>query len=240
VNGLIVSGSIAHGCCRPESDVDVMILVGDAEHEERLRSQRTCFFSTELCTYPGGYVDGKYVSEAFLREVAARGSEPARYAFQDARVIFSKSAALEPLLRAVVRYPLEQKAERIQRFQAQFEAWRWYAGEALARQNAYLLGFAVAKLVLFGGRVVLAHNELLYPYHKWFLRVLAAAPEKPEGIVPAMLELSARPTRAGVDAFVEMIRAFRAWEVDAAGWGAAFMRESELNWLAHSPPVDDI
>src|SRR5688572_10230978 len=74
VLGLILGGSIAHGFCSAESDVDVMIVVSDADHEERLRTRRTCFFSRELCTYPAGYVDGKYVSEGFLRAVEAKGS----------------------------------------------------------------------------------------------------------------------------------------------------------------------
>ena len=76
VVGLLLAGSLAHGYQSAESDVDVMIVVSDEEHRDRMRPGGTCFFSRELCTYEAGYVDGKYTSTGFLREVAAKGSGP--------------------------------------------------------------------------------------------------------------------------------------------------------------------
>lgn len=240
VVGLILAGSIAHGFCTPESDVDVMLVVSDEDHAERLRTVRTGFFSRELCTYEAGYVDGKYISEGLLRQVAARGSEPARFAFKDARVIFSKDPALPALVEQSARYPSEGKADRIRRFQAQVEAWRWYSSEALKQKNLPLLRMAVAKLTLFAGRIVLAHNELLYPYHKWFLRVLAGAPEQPPGLLEQIEGLARAPDADGVERFTTLIRGFKSWEVDPIGWGAQFMLDSELNWLHAPPPIDDL
>jgi hypothetical protein len=240
VVGLLLVGSIAHGFCSAESDVDVMIVVSDEDHERRLRTRDTCFFSRELCTYSAGYVDGKYISEGFLRAVRQRGSEPARFAFKDARVAFSRSPTLASSLLDVARYPVEEKAARIRRFQAQFQAWSWFASEALSKQDPYLLSMATSKLCLFGGRIVLAHNELLYPYHKWFMRVLAQAPDKPAGLLPAIERLLAAPDADGVERLVTLVREFRTWEVDAIGWGAEFMEESELCWLRGAAPVDDI
>ena len=45
VTGLILGGSIAHGFHSAESDVDVMIVVSDVAHRERLSTRRTGFFS---------------------------------------------------------------------------------------------------------------------------------------------------------------------------------------------------
>lgn len=240
VLGLLLGGSLAHGFDSAESDVDVMIVVHDSDHAERLRTGRTCFFSRELCTYPAGYVDGKYISESLLEEVASKGSEPARFAFQDAQLLFSRSASLPQLMQAAARYPLAGKAERIRRFQAQFEAWFWYTGEALKRRNAYLLNTTVAKLTLFGGRLILAHNEMLYPYHKWFLRVLERAPEKPADIVAQIEQLARTPATETIESFVHTIRSFRGWEVTHAIWPALFMQDSELNWRSGTTPVDDL
>jgi predicted nucleotidyltransferase len=240
VLGLILAGSIAHGFSTPESDVDVMIVVSDADHEERLRTRRTCFFSRELCTYPAGYVDGKFISEGFLGAVKAKGSEPARNAFKNARVLFSRIPDLQGMLADVSRYPVEEKAARIHRFQAQFQAWSWFANEALKRQDPHLLHTAASKLSLFGGRIVLAHNEILYPFHKWFSRVLAQAPEKPDGLLPAMDQLLRAPGAESIELFGTLIRGFRTWEIDPIGWGAEFMEESELSWLRGVAPVDDL
>ena len=240
VSGLLLVGSIAHGFCSAESDVDVMILVSDADHQQRLETRRTCFFSRELCTYSAGYVDGKYVSPKFLRTVQERGSEPARFAFESAQVLFSKDPSLAGSVRDIARYPVAEKAQRIHRFQAQFQAWSWFASEALKKKDPYLLATASQKLCLFGGRIVLANNERLYPYHKWFMRVLAQAPEKPAGLLPALERVLTAPDAAGIDQLVAMIREFRTWEIDSVGWGAEFMEESELGWLRGAGPVDDI
>jgi hypothetical protein len=240
VLGLLLVGSIAHGYCSAESDVDVMIVVTDEDHEQRLRTRNTCFFSRELCTYDAGYVDGKFISEGFLRTVRQSGSEPARFAFQNARIMFSRNPALAGLLEDIARYPVGEKGVRIRRFQAQFQAWSWFAGQALSKQDPYLLSTAISKLCLFGGRIVLAHNELLYPYHKWFLRALAQAPEKPDGLLTAIERLLAAPDADGIERLVKLVREFRSWEVDSIGWGAEFMEETELSWLRGAAPVDDI
>jgi hypothetical protein len=240
VSGLVLGGSIAHGFASAESDLDVMIVVSEAERRERVRGGQACFFSRELCSYAAGYVDGKYVSEEFLEEVAAKGSEPARFACQDARVVFSRSATLGPLLARAARYPREQEAERLQRFQAQFEAWSWYAGEALKRQDLPLLRTAVSKLSLFGGRIVLLHNQLLYPYHKWFLRVLATAPEQPPALLSCIDELARAPERESVERFGQLVREFRGWEIAPNTWSALFLQDSELTWLHGSVPIDDM
>ena len=240
VRALILGGSLAHGFATETSDVDVMIVVADDEHQRRLATGQTCFFSRELCVYPEGYVDGKYISPGFIEQVAARGSEPARFAFKDGQTLFTRNPRLPDLLQKAAQYPREQKTERLWRFQAQFEAWFWYATEALKKENLPLLRTAVSKLTLFGGRIVLAHNELLYPYHKWFLRVLASAPEQPPQLMAGILTLSENPSLAAVEAFGQAIRGFKTWEISHATWPAQFLRDSELNWLTQTPPIDDL
>jgi hypothetical protein len=240
VVALLLGGSIAHGFARPTSDIDVMILVADADYERRRQVGQLVFVDRGLCTYPEGYVDGKFLGAGFLDTVAACGSEPARFAFQDAQVLFSRIDALDATLHAIARYPVEQKADRIRRFSAQLEAWNWYAHEALKLNNAYLLGLAIGKLVLFGGRLILAHNELLYPYHKWFLKVLEAAPDKPGNLLSLIADLYAAPSEARVDQFYETVKRFRDWETSDTLWANQFMLDSELNWLSGNPPVDDL
>lgn len=101
--------------------------------------------------------------------MAARGSEPARFAFDGARVLFTRlpEGEVEGELARAVRYPAEGKGERVRRFRAQLDAWRWFCGEGRKKGDGYLVGLAARKLVLFGGRLVLVENEVLYPFHKW-------------------------------------------------------------------------
>ena len=240
VEALILGGSLAHGFASPISDVDVMILVSDESYAKRLSEGQSQFFNRELCTYAEGYVDGKYLGMSHLTQVAEKGSDPARFAFKDAQVLFSRRESIGELLQSIARYPVTQKTKRLQRFYAQFEAWHWYVDEALKHENRYLLGTSINKMVLFGGRLILAHNELLYPYHKWFLRVLAEAKEKPPELLACIENLYQMPSVENSQLFYEMIKDFRDWPVLENGWPAQFMLDSELNWLAGATPVDDL
>jgi predicted nucleotidyltransferase len=240
VEAVLLGGSVAHGFARPDSDIDVVIVVSDEDFAARQRDGRLHFYDAELAAYPGGYVDGKYVTAGFLRSVAEKGSEPARFAFKDSRILYSRLDGLEEIVGRIASYPTEAKADRLLRFEAQFEAWHWYAGEALRLGNQYLLGVAVAKLVLFGGRMILAHNELLYPYHKWFLGALESAPDRPADLMAIIADLYASPTAENVERFYESIKGFREWSSAETPWPVQFMMDSELNWTEGSTPVDDL
>jgi hypothetical protein len=240
VLAVLLSGSIAHGFETARSDVDLMIFIPEESHREHVRRAQVTFFNRELATYEGGYVDGKYLSPSFVQQVLERGSEPARFAFEGARVLFNKIPDFEEKIGRVAEYPLAGKAERIKRFYAQFEAWRWYCGEALKQGNPYLLGTSVSRLILFGGRLILAHNEMLYPYHKWFLNVLEKAQDKPADLLACIRALSGSPTIEHIERFYEKVQTFQIWSEDPHGWPVQFMLDSEWNWMDGKTPVDDL
>ena len=132
VHAVMVGGSLAHGFGKPESDVDIQIVIGEHDYAARLETGDLTFFSRELATYEGGYVDGKYTTAEFIGEVARRGSEPARFAYADARLIFCRDESISDLIVSAARYPIENKVERIVRFNAQLEAWHWFVSEAVS------------------------------------------------------------------------------------------------------------
>ena len=240
VLALLLSGSIAHGFESAASDVDIMIFLAEEEYQKRLQTGQITFFNTELSTYAGGYVDGKYLSLNFVKQVLAKGSEPARFAFEGSRVLFSRVDSFAEDVCKIAEYPVAEKAERIKRFYAQFEAWHWYSGEALAKGNQYLLGTSVSKLILFGGRLILAHNQMLYPYYKWFLKVLENAREKPSDLLASIQSLTETPTAETVEAFYERVKTFQPWSDNPHHWPVQFLFYSELNWVDGHTPVDDL
>jgi predicted nucleotidyltransferase len=240
VQALLLSGSIAHGFQSPASDIDLMVFVSEEDYQTRFQTGQLHFFNTDLCTYEGGYVDGKYLSLNFVKQVLEKGSEPARFAFEGSRVLFSRVQGFEEDVCKIAEYPVGEKAERIKRFYAQFEAWHWYCGEALAKGNGYLLGMSVSKLILFGGRLILAHNEMLYPYHKWFLRVLEGAKDKPSSLIACIQSLTGAQTKENIEAFYEMIKTFQPWSDNPYRWPVQFLLDSELNWINGETPVDDL
>lgn len=240
---LLLGGSLAHGFARPDSDIDVAIVLTPAAFVAQKATGRLHYNNRELCTYPG-YIDGKYMDEDFLRAVAARGSDPARFAFKDARVLFSRLPGLERILADIVRYPVEQQAGRVERFAAQLLGWRWYASEAARQQNAYLDLLARQKIVLFSVRLVLALNQEFFPYHKWMLRVLDTVPRQPPGMRAAIDALVRTPGLSGdaIDRYCRDVLAFAGIDHDTANasWPTFFMRDTELRWMSEEPAIDDL
>lgn len=242
VVGLLLGGSLAHGFATEASDVDIVIVVTPDEFARREAATALTFLSHDLATYEGGYVDGKYVSTDFLRDVAERAGDATRWGYDNARIVFTRDPGLADLLDAVVRYPAERVAERRERFVAQLLAWRWYHDQGVQKGDPYLQGIALNRVVLFACRLVLVENALLYPFHKWVMRVTAGAPHRPAGLMDDLAGVYAEPTPERVDALVGGLLAHYGIDRAAAErtWGAFFVRDTELSWRAGPPPVDDL
>ncbi len=237
---LIVAGSLTKGYGGPDSDVDGFLVVTDDEFDRRMETGELTYFSTEPCDYPGGYVDAKYVTLAFLEAAAERGSEPARAAFLGALVPWSEIDDLHVLLDRIVAYPEAEREQKMERFLSQLSAAQWFASEAERRSDPYLASWAANRLVLFGCRLLLAHNRVLFPYHKWLLRAVGDLREKPDGLLDLIEQLLAAPTLENANAFASAIVFFRSWPISKTLWTAQILLDNEWNWLDHPPPVEDL
>ncbi|HWI64772.1 MAG TPA: hypothetical protein VNT75_23330 [Symbiobacteriaceae bacterium] len=236
---LLVGGSIARGWERDDSDVDIILVGTNEEVARRTAEGRLHYFDRSVCDYPGGYVDGKIVDWQFLTDVAERGAEPARAAFVGATVAYSHRADLASVLSQIVSYPSGEYEGKVSSFYAQVEAMRWYMGEADKRQDRYLAMHVASELVLYGGRMILAHNRVLYPYHKWFMRCLAEAPEKPAGLMELIDDLLARPCAETAGEFASAVLGFADWPRPTEGWGARFMYDVEWAWRRGAAVLGD-
>jgi hypothetical protein len=177
-----------------------------------------------------------------LEAVASRGSEPARYAWKDARPLFDRSEGLDELLARVVRYPIEGRDARVTRFTAQLMAWRWYHSEAVKRDSPYLGALARHKVTLFACRIVLARNERLYPFHKWLLAETERASDRPPDLLTDIDRMLREPDQARVEALVMRVLDWYAIDEPAANatWGQRFLEDTELAWLHDRAPIDDV
>ena len=238
VLGVLLAGSIGHGFARPDSDVDLLIILPDDLHAAHERDGTLTFIDRDCCSWENGYVDCKYVSPGLMERVKADGSEPARFAYAGASVVFSRIDGLEALIAQIASYPIERKEKNLRSFFAQFRTWNWFCGEAFKHENAYLLSQSIDNLILFGGRLLLAHNETLYPYHKWFLKVLDGVRERPEGLMKQIDDLLAVRDAEKVARLYESIAKFRDWP--DASWSHQFMIDSELSWLTGRTSIAEI
>jgi len=236
---LIIGGSVAKGMEREDSDIDVILVATDEEFEKRKKNNMYIYYEQKFCDYPGGYVDGKVVDLQFLRTVAERGSEPARDAFRDAWIAFSKIPELEETLIRIPVFQKKEKLKKIRKFYSQFETANWIIKEAERRNDDYLLTRGITDLILFGGRLILEHNEILYPFHKLFMLTLEKALEKPENLMSLITTLLSERNSKNAEELYNVIKNFRKWETQKF-WAIRFLLDTEWAWIEGKPYVGDL
>jgi len=237
---LIIGGSVAKGYARPDSDVDFMIVANEEEFARRDAADDLFINRRDLCDYEGGFVDGKVIDLAYLRDVAAFGNEPSRAAFQGAFMAFCHCREVEDILPTIPVYPEQGHDRRIKAFYSMAFIQNWLMGEAARHANPYTTLRAASQLALYAGRLILAHNRVLYPYHKWLTRALEEAPEKPAGFMTALATLSTAPSAETAGRLFDGLRRFRDWgvqDIEAYAW---FMREVEWGWRDGAAALEDL
>lgn len=241
VLAVLIGGSIAHGTAIKSSDIDIMILISDTDYNIRNMDGKIWEGRTIEC---GGFgeifCDMKYISLSYLDKVIKYGNEPSRFAFDGVIMSYSKIENLDKKLIEVSKYPVGKKQSNIDRFYAQLKTWHWYCAEAVKKENKYLLSHSVNKLILFAGRLILAHNEILYPYHKWFLHELEKVDDKPSNMMAMIETILESPAIEDIDLFYETIADYKTWYKGDVPSPNMFIVDSELAWMQDRTPIDDI
>ena len=236
---LIIGGSVAKGYARDDSDVDFLIIASDDAFEEHRRARDLFINRRDLCDYDGGFVDGKIINLAFLEDLARKGNEPSRAAFEGAFAAFSHIPNLDDLLQRIPVYPEAGHDDRVRAFYSMAFIQHWLFHEAERHGNRYTLTRAASQLALFAGRLILAHNRRLFPYHKWFYRTLESVPEKPAGLMACFDALLDEPNGDHATELFGSIRNFRDWgvsDIEAYTW---FMTDVEWSWMSGQTPIED-
>jgi predicted nucleotidyltransferase len=240
VLAILLGGSIAHGFARPGSDIDLLLIVSQEEFQKRKASNELAFCLRDICTYENGYIDCKIADLDFLSKVSEYGSDAAKYAFKDNKILFSRYENLNNLLSKISAFPKEKINERRKRFASQLLAWKWFYSEGVKKKNNYLIFLALQKIVLFSSRIILNENELLYPFHKWVLEEVKLAALKPKGIIKRIEELFEIHSIEKVNEFCKEILDFINFNEKTVDWPNYFLNDSEQNWIEHEPPIDDL
>ena len=102
------------------------------------------------------------------------------------------------------------------------------------------MDFSISNFVLFAGRLILAHNETLYPYHKWFLKVLECVKDKPDNLMLYIHNVLENKTEESVETLYNSIINFNKWSRSDKHWSIRFMLDSELNWMNGYVPIADL
>ena len=236
---LIIGGSVAKGYARADSDVDFLIVATDEAFERHFSARDLFINRKDLCDYECGFVDGKIINLAFLADLADKGNEPSRAAFEGAFAAYSHIPDLDVLLQRIPVYPEAGHDERIKAFYCMAFINHWLIHEAERHGNRYALTRAASQLALYCGRLILAHNRRLFPFHKWLPSALESVPDKPDGLMACFNELLEEPGGDQASTLFELVRDFRDWgvsDLEAYTW---FMTDVEWSWLSGTTPIED-
>jgi predicted nucleotidyltransferase len=238
VLALLVMGSVARGEARHDSDVDCRVIFADAEYRRRAAAGELLLNFSHLAEAPGKGAGGEAGDARLLRDVAERGPEVWRFALKDA-LVFSKDPEVDRLVERGSAYPEHERTDKMVGFVSQLPVHHAYLIFGEYSRTPYVLAQCAVQIVLFGGRLILAHNRMLYPGRKWFMRQLRRAPEKPEGFLELATTLLERPSIAASRAFLDAVEGFAEWPRAPEGAMARFCRDEELAWRTGSPMPGD-
>lgn len=239
VIAIILTGSVARDDAREDSDIDLVILVGDEEYKKRQSTHTLDIDLSQFTEYENGQAGGVFVSKQFLQEAVNKADERERFHFFKAKVLFTEDPEVTTLVRDIAQYPEVERTEKMMSFRSQLPVHLAYLQLAVYSKNNYLLAETVSSLVLFGGRLLLAHNRMLYPSRKWFMREFAAAPDKPEGIIELAEALLKEPSIEKAREFHDAIVNFQEWPEPPEGFWQRFREDNEWTWRSGKSPIAD-
>ena len=234
---VVVGGSLARGTEREDSDVDVYLVVTDEAYAAADQAERLSYVDDDIATFPGGYVDIKVATLAYLRAAAQEGDDPVRASFLQARVAWTRDPEVPELVAAIPVLPEAAWQDRAGSFVAQMRLYGGYflrQGHQLG--NELLLRWAAIHLLTSAGRALLAHAHVLYPGAKYLSGLLAALPDLPAGYQEISQRLLEAPDPASGRALMDLVEAHATWPITPAQTLSRFVRENELTWLTRIPP----
>lgn len=235
---VITTGSVARGSERPDSDVDLCLVLTEDAFAESWRQNRLSYVEHEGASYDGGYFDIKVASPALLREAAERADDPMRASFLDARVAWSCIDDLAQVIAAIPVLPDEAWDERMASFIAQARLHGGYfLDQAVTLGNVHLLHHAAVHLVSAGGRALLALNRTLFQGHKYLDPTLERLERIPTGYLAAAGAVLASPDRGAAAAYLDLLERFHDWPLPRDQSLSTFVRDNELAWFSgRNPP----
>jgi hypothetical protein len=237
--GVVLVGSVARGEDRPDSDVDLYLVVDDAAFDRAASAGRIAFVDRTGMEDPHCYLDVKLVSPSYLREAAGAGDDPLRASFVGARVLWDAGDDLPALVSAILAPDATYFADLETAFAAQVSLHGGYfLPQALELGKPLLAHHAAVHAAYAAGRLVLAHDGTFFRGAKYLDAQLAASPSTPSGLARLLTDLVIDP------------RAARMREVEAAlsplvprGFSISdevlsrFITDNELGWRTRmSPP----
>lgn len=199
---LILSGSVAKGTERADSDIDGIVVLTEEEYEFKEKNHATTEAVNGLCTYEGGYFDIKYMTKKYLQELAKKGSEPARNAFHKARILFSNDAEINEILSLIPVFQANEKEEKLLSFYSDFWMNYYYFLKCCSLEG-YMKMRTIAEMIYASCRILLQEHEILFDCNRRLEEQVKSISNETAQLVAVAGKLEKSQDMQDADAFVE-------------------------------------
>lgn len=199
---LILGGSVAKGTERADSDLDGMVILTEKDYELKEKNNTTTETIDGLCTYDGGYFDIKYMTKNYLKELAKKGSEPARNAFYKARILFTNDAEITEILPRIPVFQKNEKDEKLLSFYSDFWLNYYYFMKCCSLEG-YMKMHTIAEIIYDLYRMILQENEILFDCNRRLEEQVKSISKDTAELVELAGKLEKSQDMQDADAFVE-------------------------------------
>jgi hypothetical protein len=237
--GVLLTGSVARGAERSDSDIDLIQVVDDPAWDEALLAQRIMFVETEGAGYGGGYFDVKLATPAQVAAAADRGDDPVRDSLATAKVLMDRGFGLQRLIDLVADVPPTywHDLAASQLAQARLHG-EYFLLQGLEHADPLLTAHAAVHLAVAAGRTLLAVGQVRHPGPKQLLDRVRGLPGAPDGFADALAELVATPTAERAGEILSTIETAAGTVLPASATLSRFVLDNELAWFTRIPPPE--
>lgn len=237
--GLVVVGSVARGDERPDSDVDVYLVVTDDAYAAASRSGAIAYVSQSGVTYEGGYVDVKLASPSYLRAACDHGDDPTRASFDRGQVRLDRTGDLAGIVSRMVDLPEAGWSQRVRSYRAQLALYgEYFLGQAAERGDRFLLQHSALHAALAAGRCALAQNHRLFRGQKYLSADLATLTDRPDGFYAAWAAIVDDRSPEAARRLIDLVDIWVGNPLTVDESLSMFITANELAWLNHTIPPE--
>jgi predicted nucleotidyltransferase len=231
VLGVIVTGSLARGTERPDSDVDLYLLVTEERWAAAFEASRLMYVERDGIGYEGGYYDIKLATLSYLDDAAERGDDPVRDSFAISRVAFSRVDDLAARIDRISAVPDDVWTGRVASFIAQARLHGdYFLKGALGSGDIVLVRHASVHFASSAGRALLALNHEFFSGPKYLAKQVAALARKPAGFDALLQTVMAEPSVEAADALLASLESFTGAVLPEDATLSTFVLDNELAW----------
>ncbi len=235
VLGVILVGSLAKGTEKEKSDVDVLIVVTDVSFNEYSRKHQLYWTLPVKDKQSYCEVDGKIINKDFIHKAINYGTESIKKTLQYSKVIFSKDNEIERNLK-FLKDIIEVNQVYTTHFYALMKSKRYTADDDL--DNIMQLKRSILDTVLYACRLVLAHNNKLYPCMKNMEQEIETCIDKPNHFIENMHKLLETLSLDDLDTFYKEVEEYYKCYVLDEQERKSYVIENEFFWYFNGKPYE--